>query len=363
MSKPIRVAQVLRWMNSGGVEAVVVDYWRHMDHGRVQFDFFFDESSSQPARSELKRGGAGLYPLPPYSRALEYQRRLTQALAKNRYRIAHVHLSTMSGFALLAAARAGVPVRICHNHTMASAREGVKTLTKMLLRPTAPLLATHDFACGETAGRWMYGNRRYDKGLVTLMPNAIDVRRFAYDPEARLRLRREMGFAPGAFVVGHVGRFVRQKNHGFLLEIFARVCALRPDAQLLLVGDRELEPQVRARVKAMGLEDRTVFTGARRDVDKLYSAMDVFCLPSLYEGMPLVAWEAQANGLPCFLSDVITPEAQLGGAAYLSLRDAPERWAQAILAGRRGPGANPPDIREEAMRLQAFYMQHANPGP
>lgn len=157
MREPIRVAQVLNRMDSGGIESVVMNYYRHIDREKVQFDFYFSQDSVFPQKRELERLGAGIYPMPSYSRPLAYHKALCKAFREKRYRIVHAHLSTMSVFALFAAWQAGVPVRICHNHTTAYKGEGAKTLLKYILRPWNKLFATDYFACGEAAGRWMYG--------------------------------------------------------------------------------------------------------------------------------------------------------------------------------------------------------------
>lgn len=357
MTEPIRIAQVLNRMDSGGIEAVVMNYYRHIDRNRVQFDFYFAEDSSFPQREELQRLGAGLYPIPAYSHALRYHRALYHAFRERRYPVVHAHLSTMSLFPLFAAWRAKVPVRICHNHSTANWGEGKKTLLKYLLRPFNKIFANRWFACGEVAGRWMYGNRAFDSGKVHILLNAIDVARYAYDAEANVSLRRELDIPQDTFVVGHVGRFMYQKNHAYLIDIFENVLRKNPNAILLLIGEGELEQQIRKRVEAKHLSNQVRITGARRDVDKLYSVMDVFCIPSFYEGMPLVAWEAQANGLPCVFSNHITLEAkQSDNCALLSLDDGVEAWTQAILASVRAKGVAVPDISNEAQRLASFYL-------
>ena len=356
MAEPVRIAQVLGRMDSGGVEAVVMNYYRHIDRSRVQFDFYLAADSSFPQRDEVERLGGGIRLIPAYSRPFAYHRALYRAFREKRYKIVHAHLSTMSVFPLFAAWRAGVPVRICHNHTTAHWGEGVKTVLKYILRPFDTVFATDRFACGETAGRWMYGSRCFERGGVTVMPNAIDTAKFARDPQARAALREEVGIGPDAFVVGHVGRFMYQKNHSFLIEIFAAVLKERPDAVLLLVGEGELMEDVRKKAEALGIEKSVVFTGARRDVHRLYSAMDVFCLPSFYEGMPLVAWEAQAAGLPCVFSDRVSREAQASpGVRFMSLRETAEEWGRELLYIRGQGESRVPDIREEAAKLSAFY--------
>lgn len=357
MDRPFRVAQVLNRMDSGGIEAVVMNYYRHIDREKIQFDFYFAEDSTFPQQEELKKLGAGIYPIPAYSRPIAYHRALYKAFKEKGYRIVHAHLSTMSVFPLFAAWRAGVPVRICHNHSTAHWGEGAKTLLKYILRPFNKIFATEYFACGETAGRWMYGNRCFGKGKVIVMPNAIDTEKFAYDPEARRRLRGELGIPEDAFVVGHVGRFMYQKNHRFLIDIFAELQKEKPEAGLLLVGEGELMEEIKSKVVGFGIEKSVIFTGARNDVNKLYSVIDVFCLPSFYEGMPVVAWEAQANGLSCVFSDKVSEETKLGnGCCFLNLTQAPGEWASMLLRSRKRTENRVPNIQKEAERLELFYQ-------
>ena len=337
MERPLRVAQVLNRMDSGGIEAVVMNYYRHVDRDRIQFDFYFAADSAFPQREELERLGAGIFLVPSYSHPLAYHRALCRAFKAGDYTIVHAHLSTMSVFALFAAWRAGVPVRICHNHTTAHWGGGKKTLLKYILRPFNKLFATDYFACGEKAGRWMYGNRCFDAGRVHVMPNAIDTKKFEYDQAARIRLREELKIPQDAFVVGHVGRFMYQKNHPFLLQVFKEILRLRENAFLLLVGEGELQETIRQSVREQSLEGKVIFTGARQDVSKLYSAMDVFCLPSFYEGLPVVALEAQANGLPCVFSDRITSEVLLNQSAVCLPLETQQRWALKLLKVERLP--------------------------
>lgn len=357
LDQPVRVAQILNRMDNGGVEAVVLNYYRHIDRSKVQFDFYFAEGSNLPQRKELEQLGAGLYPVPAYSHIVAYHKALHTAFKQRGYKIVHAHLSTMSLFPLFAAWRAGVPVRICHNHSTAHWGEGVKTLLKYILRPFNKLFATDWFACGEMAGRWMYGDKAFETGKVTVMPNAIDTAKFAYDAEARIALREELGIPQDAFVVGHVGRFMYQKNHSFLVKIFAELCRIKSDVCLLLIGEGELKEQIEQQVRELNLQDKVIFTGARQDVNKLYSAMDVFCLPSFYEGMPLVAWEAQANGLQCVFADIITPEAdQTGNVIFLSLYASAADWAAALQGISERNTTDMPDIDVNAARLKNFYL-------
>lgn len=359
MEQPIRVAQVLNRMDSGGVEAVVMNYYRHIDRKQVQFDFYFAKDSVFPQREELEKMGAGIYPIPSYTKVFSYHRVLHHAFKRGNYQIVHAHLSTMSVFPLFAAWRAGIPVRICHNHSTAHWGEGKKTLLKYLLRPFAKVFATDYFACGEKAGRWMYGNRCFERGHVHVMPNAIDTKKFAYDEEAKRCLRAELDIPQDAFVLGHVGRFTYAKNHGFLLKVMECLKTQGQDVWLLLVGKGELEQTVKQQANACGLAGRVIFSGARTDVNKLYSAMDVFCLPSFYEGLPVVALEAQANGLPCLFSDRMTKEVVLTpGARQLSIEN-PEPWVKAVQEAQRQNICALPqtyDISSAGKWLQNYYF-------
>ena len=271
----IRVAIVLNRFDAGGIEAVVTNYYRYLNRSRVQLDFYYDESSTMPCYEELKSLGAGLYPMPAYTHPIAYHRAHYQAFKERGYHIVHAHVSCMSVFSLLAAKRAGVPVRICHDHTVTDFSEGLKALLKYILRPFNRPVATHFFACGENAARWMFGNRNYEQGNVTIMTNSLIPAKFAFNPASRAEVRRELGIPEDAFVVGHIGRFAADKNHDYLLKVFSEVLKVRPDARLLSIGDGELFDQVKAKAPA-----NCIFTGTRYDVDRLYSAMDVFAFPS-----------------------------------------------------------------------------------
>lgn len=361
ISAPIRVAQILNRMDSGGIEAVVMNYYRHIDRSKVQFDFYFAEDSSFPQREELLRLGAGIYPIPPYTKVFAYHNALYNAFQQRAYRIVHAQLSTMSIFPLFAAWRAKVPVRICHSHSTANWREGKKTLLKYILRPLNKIFATEYFACGESAGRWMYGERCFNAGKVIVVPNAIDTKKFLYNPQVRVQLRKELGIPQDAFVVGHVGRFVYPKNHKFLMEVFAELKKMCPNARLLLIGEGELWQMIKNQGVALEINNSVIFTGPRQDVNKLYSVMDVFCLPSLYEGMPVVAWEAQVNGLQCVFSSAIGYEAKKSkNCQFVELRKGSQEWVKELLQKKGRINGEVPEIKTYAYKLQKIYESIEN---
>mgnify|MGYP003307739940 CR=1 FL=1 len=190
------------------------------------------------------------------------------------------------------------------------------------------------------AANFMFGKGSVKKGKATLLNNGVDLSVFRYDETSRNDIRKEFNIPENAFVVGHVGRFQEQKNHLFLLEIFSKVYKENKDAVLLLVGNGELEKNIREKAAALEISDRVIFAGVRSDVPALLSAMDVFAFPSLYEGMPNTVIESQATGLPCVIADTITGEANITGLVeYLPLSD-PENWAKHITAVAQQPRLN-----------------------
>lgn len=359
---PARVAQVMGIMNNGGVEAVVMNYYRAIDRTRVQFDFFVDETCSFPQREEIEQLGGRFYLVPSYSRPVAYIRALFRLFRENRYPIVHSQINTMGVFPLFAAWLARVPVRICHNHSTAHPGEGKKTLLKHLLRPFARLFANRAFACGDTAARWMFGDHSVDSGRVFILPNAIDLNKYAFSASDRAAVRAEVGAGDHTRIVGHIGRFVFSKNHTFLLELFRALLALEQDSLLLLAGEGETLAQAQALAHSLGIEDHVRFLGVRQDSNRLYSAMDVFCLPSFYEGLPVVIVEALANGLTCVVSDRVTRELNAFPVTQLSLESGAEAWARALCdsprAAQQPKGLSEQfDISQTAKRLERYYLE------
>lgn len=340
MSKPVRVAMVVGKMKGGGVESTVMEYLRHVERNQVRMTFLIDSDSTLVPEDEIREYGDLIY-IPPFRRQIAYQRTLSRAFRERQFDIVHCHISTLSVFPLWVAWKAGIPVRINHAHTTAGKGEWKRNALKYALRPFAPAFATELCACSEFAGRWMYGKRR----KFTVMCNAIDFNfpLYAYREETRRDVRRELGLE-SALVIGHVGRFMPQKNHMFLLDIFKEIRETRPDAKLLLIGSGERETEIRRKAESLGLTDAVLFMGQRSDVFRLYQAMDVFIMPSLYEGKPLTPMEAQYAGLPVIMSDVITRETTVDEhlARYVPLSESASAWAAQALElyetrkGRRG---------------------------
>lgn len=358
----IRVAQVMGYMDGGGVEQVVMNYYRHIDRSRVQFDFLVCEGSGMVPREEIESMGGRVLMVPPYKELPRYMRETERLFREESWPIVHSHVNALSMFPLRAAKRAGVSVRIAHSHSTAGRGETAKNAAKLVLRRFSNVYPTHRMACSRYAGEWLFG-----KGAdFEVVYNAIDLSRFAFDAEARAEARADLGLVGGQTAIGHVGRFMPQKNHRFLIEAFALAAKRRPDLVLVLVGTGEAEALAEGWAAERGVSDRVMFLGQRDDVGRLYQAFDAFALPSLYEGLGLVGVEAQAAGLPCFLSDRITREVDVTGTVRFLPIDDPRAWAEALAEAEPGVRINARredfadyDIDRAAGRLAARYLELA----
>lgn len=349
---PIRVAQVMGKMLGGGVETVVMNYYRRIDRSRVQFDFLVDSDSTLVPREEIESLGGRVFDIPPYQHILEYQRELQRLFKQEHWIIVHSHINALSVFPLRAAKMAGVPVRIAHSHSTSGKGEHAKNFLKDVLKTQANRYPTHRFACSKYAGEWLFG-RGADFDVIY---NAIDLDRFSFDAEARARVRAELGLGGDQFVIGHVGRFTAQKNHGFLLRIFKEVLAIEPDSVLLLVGSGPLRNQTEALANDMGLASHVCFLGQRSDIPSLYQAFDALCLPSLYEGLPMVGVECQASGTPILVSSEVTEETACTSLMeFESLSSSPEVWARHLrsLSRLRAAASDLDSLKKFDIRIAA----------
>ena len=364
MTLPIRIAHVMGKMNGGGVESVVLNYYRHIDREMMQFDLLVDSDSTDVSRDEVEGLGGRIINVPPYQKLPEYLCMLEDLFRHEQWPIVHSHINALSVFPLRAAKRVGVPVRIAHSHSTSGKGEPAKNVVKGILRTQANRYPTHRMACSEYAGKWLFGK----DAEFTILYNAIDLSKFAFSASVRAEARRELGLVEGDIALGHVGRFMTQKNHPFLIDVFTEVAKREPRAILLLVGNGELRPAVERLANERGFAGRVRFLGQRGDIERLYQAFDAFVLPSLYEGLCLVGVEAQRAGLPCFFSDAITREVDLTGKASFVSLDNPNEWAEQILASiaqrqQRGfsnkelCGFTRYDITRAAKSLESFYLQ------
>ena len=331
-NEPIRVAQIIgKWLG-GGVEAVVLNYYRFIDKTKIQFDFICDSDSTDIPYNEIESMGGKIILIPPYQKIFKYQKELDKVIKKGNYRIVHSHINTLSLFPLRVAKKCGVPVRIAHSHSTSNKKEWKKNFVKSILKPFSKVYANKYMCCSEFAGRWLFGDKPYDEGRVYLLNNAINLDKYKYDEKIRISKRKELNISNDTFVVGHIGRFVEQKNHRFLIDIFNEIYKKNNKSVLLLAGQGPLMEEMKGKVHNLGLDNYVKFLGQRKDANQLYQVFDLFLLPSLYEGLPVVGVEAQASGNLCYLSDEMTKETKvLNSTKFMSLKNTAEEWASAIL--------------------------------
>ena len=356
----MRVLQVVTKMDRGGLETMLMNYYRRIDRNKVQFDFLVHREERGAYDDEIELLGGKIYRLPrlvPWS--VSYLSSLNNFFDEHlEYKIVHVHQDCLSSVILKAAKKHRIPVRIAHSHS-SSQDKNLKYPIKLICKHSIPKYTTDLFACGKNAGNWMFGGASYK-----IINNAIDVAAYAYDLTKRQEMRQQLS-VENEFTVGHVGRFNQPKNHSFLLEIFNALLKEEPNAVLLLVGGGEDMKMIQVKAQILGIAEHVRFLGIRSDVADLMQAMDIFVFPSLYEGLGIALIEAQAAGLPCVVSDTIPKEAYLTDLVKSeSLSDSPDIWAEKILAMRNIPrtdrraeiAAHGFDITTEAVKLQEFYI-------
>lgn len=360
--EPTRVLHFVSGMNRGGVETFIMNVYRELDKEKVQFDFAVLAAEHCDYDSEIQDYGGRIFRFSSPRNLLKYYRELTDFFRTySDYCIVHLHTeSSLSIINSLFLAARGTRVRIAHSHSTQTNR----VLLHKCLRPIFVRTCTHFLACSKDAGIWLFGRRLMEQAKVKVIRNAVDASAYAYDRNVSVEVKRELGIT-GRFVIGHVGRFSAVKNHEFLIDVFREVHRNDPKALLLLVGKGETEPVIREKVKKLGLTDDVLFLGLRSDVDMLMQAMDIFVLPSLYEGLPVTLIEAQAAGLPVIAASSITDESDITGlVAFVSLDESVERWALEILSrklqGRRNRGLEIQqkgyDVRKVSQELQDFYI-------
>lgn len=319
--KKVLVIITTAFVRTGGLTSVMMNYWRAMDKTGLSFDFASSNRIDDILDEEISKEGCRYYRLPPREHVLEYFNTLRK-LSKE-YDIIHVHAnSATSVIELMAAKIAGVHKRIHHNHTSKTQHPFLNNI----LYPLFKLTYTDAIACSDPAGEWLFG-----KGKYIVLPNAIDIEKYKYNPTIRKSIRDEFSIKENEFVVGHIGKFMNAKNHVFLIQVFAIYHSRHPQSKLLLIGDGEWRPKIEKWVYESGCSDAIIVAGMRSDIPAVVQAFDVFVFPSIYEGLPLTVLEAQSSGLPCIISSNVTKAVNIGRDVIMkNLSDNADSWAETI---------------------------------
>ncbi len=355
-----RVAVVMGKMHSGGKKNLVMEYYRHIDRAKIQFDFICDSDSNAIPQDEIESLGGRVFIVPPYQHIFKNMSAIRKLCKKNHYKILHSYNGTMNVFSMFIGWQTNIPIRI--NESISMAHKGDrKTLIKNILKPFSRLFATNFCANGEECGRWQFGDTLYNEGDVKIFKTVIDTEKYQYNPTERECVRSELGVNDN-LVIGHIGRLTEQKNTLFIIEIFAEILKLEPKASLLIIGDGNLREEMLSKINSLGITNNVIYLGRREDIVQFYQAMDAFLLPSLYEGLPVVGLEAEACGLPVFFSTEIPTESNacedLG--YFISLELTAKEWAEIVINETIKHKAIRKDRTEEVARAGFDSVLEAN---
>ena len=327
-----RLLCIVGGMNAGGAETFLMKIYRQIDRTKYQMDFCINMSEKCFYEEEILSLGGKIYRIPAKSVSLkDFEKQLYNVVNANGYKYVLRVTSSAFGFMdLKIAHKAGAEICAARSSNSSDGGSLKSKVAHRLGRILYGKYVNVKIAPSDLAAEYTFGKKAYESGAVNILHNAIDIDRYSFNADMRCRIRSEFGLSDDTTIVGHVGRFMTQKNHTFLLEVFSEYLKINGKSILMLVGGGELESAIKQKASELGISDKIVFTGVRSDVPALLSAMDVFVFPSLYEGMPNTVIEAQATGLPCLIADTITREADITGLVhYLPLGDA-GTWAHLV---------------------------------
>lgn len=319
--------------NPGGIESVIMNYYRKIDRKKIQFDFL-SNSPHIAYEDEIKSLGGKIYLITARKKSyFKFKQELKTFMLQHaaEYEAIWVNVCMLSNIDyLISAKKYGIPKRIIHCHNSSNDGGKLKYYIHQYNKKRLSKYATHFWSCSEDASPWFFDNKVIQSPNYKVIVNAIDVNKYIRDERIRKQYRKELGVQE-KIVIGHVGRFHFQKNHQLLIEIFKCLARRSEKYHLLLVGQGENEQEIKDIVEKENLNQRVMFLGARNDVDKIYQAMDLFILPSQFEGLGIVALEAQAAMLPCVLSDSVPQIVKVNdNVKFVSLNDTPEHWADIV---------------------------------
>ena len=327
----LKVLQIGMTYNFGGIEAYLINYYRKICQSNISFDFVNIYSENLCYSDEIKKYGGQIYNVSNYYKhPIKYICQIKKIINDKAYYIVHCNMNSAAMiYPLIAAKVSDAKIIISHAHNSASDRGLLKKILHNLNKRLITHLANNYFSCSVKAGEWFFSKKIMLSDKYKIIYNAIEIEKYKYNSDYRKEIRNELKISNDCFVIGHVGRFNKQKNHLVLIDIFHKVYQTNKKTKLLLIGDGPMLEKIKERIKHYGIEDAVIILGKRKDVYKLYNAMDLFVLPSLYEGLPLVGVEAQVNGLKCLFSRTIDSELSISEyCEYIPLDT--EKWVTKI---------------------------------
>lgn len=356
-------------LDIGGSQTMVMNLYRNIDRTKIQFDFIIDHPQERFYAEEIESLGGRIYTMPTFlgSNILQVRKAWNTFFKSHpEYKILHSHVRSYATIYVSIAKKYGLKT-IVHSHSTSNG-SGVGSIVKAVLQYPLRYQADYYMGCSKEAGEWLFGKNVIKRQNFYIINNAIDAKKFRFDKQMREKYRNEFNIGDD-FVVGFLGRVTIPKNPSYVIEIFNEILKLYSNSKLLFVGDGDLLPDIKKLAVAYGLEKQVIFTGARSDTAGVYAAMDVYCFPSLWEGLGISLVEAQASGLPCICSENIPQEAIITSLVHQqSLNDGASIWARQILSLKNEKRADTYelirklgyDIKLNAEWIQNFYMKYWN---
>lgn len=362
MSNPIRILHIVQRMEAGGTQSFLMNLYRNIDRSKVQFDFLVEYEEKEFYDDEIISLGGKIY-YTNFRKTLnliKFKRTMSDILKDHpEYKIVHIHATAIGKICTDVARKCGVKTIIAHTHNNSAVKDW-KYYPKILLRKLYTNGPTDFFACSEDAGRYTFKNKKF-----TVIYNAIDIDKFLFNQEVRENFRKELNIED-KFVIGNIGRLHEQKNQSFLIDIFYEIQKNKDNAILLIIGKGPLENELKEKVSNLGINNKVYFLGNRKDVERIYQGMDVFVLPSLFEGLGIVAVEAQVSGLPVVASTGVAKEANItNNIQNIDLNDSIDTWKEAICKSNVESRNSVEkivrnskfDVKNNAKFLQEFYLK------
>ena len=370
---PSRVIHNIASLHFGGAQTFIMNIYNNIDREKVQFDFVVIPEERKDLYEVIESMGGRIFVCPRYNgkNYFSYCKWWNDFFTEHpEYHVIHGHVRSTAAIYLNIAKKHGL-ITIAHSHSTSNGK-GIAAIVRNFLQFPIRNIADYLFACSDKAGIWLYGKNAIQKQNYKMIPNGVDLDRFAFNKTIREEMRRKLGINKQTFVVGHIGRFTEPKNHKYLIELFSILKRTNPDCCLLMVGNGELFDDIRRYCEGLNIMDSVIMPGSRADTENFYQAMDVFVFPSLWEGLPVSVVEAQANGLPCLISDEITKDVNLTDlVTYLPLHNK-EQWIKELDTSTLKTHTKVSesnkiklqvfDSRKVAAELQLFYIEQYEKG-
>ena len=370
MKRILHIVHVLS--RGGGLTNFIMNYYRQIDRTAIQFDFIYFKEVDADFKDEISLLGGKYYKFEEPSLAGDNSLKDAHAFFgshQNIYNAVHCHVLYAAAIYGPIARKYGVENVIQHSHSIGYGKGLLRTFRNYLLVKRGVSVADHYLACSLDSAKFMFGKKAVEKGEVEIIPNAIDMDKYLFDVNIRQEIRNELSIPEDAFVLAHVGGFVKSKNHDFIVRVFYKIQAIYPNAFLLLIGGEgtvgSTLSEIKDQIENMGIKDKVMLLGIRTDVNHLLMASDSFIFPSIFEGFGIVAIEAQATGLPIFVSENIPNDIKCTELVEtLSLQQDPSIWAKEILdkgklkINRSDYAEKIPnfDISIQKTKLESFYL-------